>query len=406
MEKFVDLGVSFFDPHFSLYPHLYLKDLYPRKDILGFHSQGMNFVFRFDEARAVLFNKNCAREPVANPEIAKREAILAERYPNRAKNFQLAYTYGTPDLKLKKHLINYIAEITGKANFEGTRPIYQKLSAGGYLDTYVDDICTLPLRIMLDTSGLPFTEKQLPDLYRAGFDFIKALDNFVDEAPLKNADNAVAHVWDYLENALPTVDKDAPISRFITEGEAMGIERETLIINIAAFLIISLSNTAGISSAYLLRNLIRTPEVKNTLRDNPELLDKDNVIMEFLRRDSHVKALSRQVHQEFELGRHTMREGESVNIFFPGVNLDPAHWESPLTIDIGRKFTGENNIIFGGSMYMCIGKQLGLAFLKNVARGFVDHLPDSAKVIEEAIEVDGDWVSERVITRMPIALGR
>ena len=404
MEKFADLGVSFFDPDFSLSPHTYLQDLYPRNDIVGFHSEGMNFVFRFSEARAVLFNKSCAREPVANPEIAKQEVILAQRYPNRAKNFQLAYAYGTPDLKLKKLLINYIAEITEKANFEGTKPVYRKLSAGGRLENYIDDICTLPLRIMLDTSGLPFSESQLTKLYQAGFNFIKALDNFVDEAPLKDADQAVAYVWEYLEDALPRANENTPIRNFMKEGGALGINRETLIVNVSAFLIISLSNTAGISSAYLLRNLIHNPEVTKTLRENPQLLEQDSVIMEFLRRDNHVKALSRQAHEDFELGDHTLYKGESVNIFFPGVNLDPGHWESPLTIDINRQFTGENNIIFGGSMYMCIGKQLGIAFLKNVARGFVENLPDSARIVESEITVDGDWVSERVITKMPIEL--
>jgi hypothetical protein len=42
--------------------------------------------------------------------------------------------------------------------------------------------------------------------------------------------------------------------------------------------------------------------------------------------------------------------------------------------------------------------------LKNVARGFVEYLPDSARVVESEITVDGDWVSERVITKMPIEL--
>ena len=93
-----------------------------------------------------------------------------------------------------------------------------------------------------------------------------------------------------------------------------------------------------------------------------------------------------------------------MNIFFPGVNLDPAHWENPLEIRLDRTFTGENNIIFGGSMYLCIGKQLGIAFLKHMARGFVEHLPETARVRESEIRVDGDWVSERVITHMPIDL--
>lgn len=404
MEKFADLGVSFFDPDFSLSPHKYLADLYPRRDILGFRSEGMNFVFRFDEARTVMFSRQCAREPLANPDLAEREARFAQSYPNRAKNFELAYTHGTPDLTVKKLLKNYITSIAEAANFSGTEAIYQRLSGGGRLDNYIDDICTLPLRIMLTTSGLPFTEAQLPELYQAGFCFIKALDNFVDETPLQDADQAVARVWAYLENALPEARPDAPICRFMTDGEAAGISREKLIVNIAAFLIISVSNTAGISSAYLLRNLINHPDLRHTLRDNPALLDKESVIMEFLRRDNHVKALSRQVHEGFDLGDFSLDKGESINIFYPGVNLDPNHWKSPLEIDIERRFTGENNIIFGGSMYLCIGKQLGIAFLKNMARGFVEHLPDTAKVVESDIRVDGDWVSERVITDMPIEL--
>ena len=404
MEKFADLGVSFFDPDFSLSPHKYLVDLYPRRDILGFRSEGMNFVFRFEEARTVMFSRQCAREPLASPDLAEREARLARCYPNRAKNFQLAYTHGTPDLTVKKLLKTYITSIAETANFSGTEAIYQRLSSDGRLDNYIDDICTLPLRIMLTTSGLPFTEVQLPQLYQAGFSFIKALDNFVDEEPLEDADQAVAEVWAYLEEALPEARPDAPICQFMADGKAAGISHEKLIVNIAAFLIISVSNTAGISSAYLLRNLINNPELRRTLKRNTGLLEKDSVIMEFLRRDNHVKALSRQVHEGFELGKFTLEKGESINIFYPGVNLDPNHWQSPLEIDINRTFTGENNIIFGGSMYMCIGKQLGIAFLKNMARGFVEHLPDSARLIESDIKVDGDWVSERVITHMPIEL--
>jgi cytochrome P450 len=404
MGKFVDLGISFFDPDFTLSPYEYLQELYPREDILGFHSEGMNFVFRFDEARAVMFNRQCAREPLANPEIAEREMRLAREYPNRAKNFQLGYTHGTPNLALKKLLKNYIAQIAESADFTDTEAVYRRLSGGGRLENYIDDICTLPLRIMLVTSGLPFNEAQLSQLYRAGFDFIKALDNFVDESPLAAADRSVAEVWDYLEEALERADPGSPIARLMTDGAEQGIDRETMIVNIGAFLVITLSNTAGVSSAYLLRNLVNHPDIRHTLRDSPDLLDSDHVIMEFLRRDNHVKALSRQAHAGFELHGQEIAAGDSVNIFFPGINLDPGHWERPLEIDLQRQFSGENNIIFGGSMYMCIGKQLGIAFLKNMARGFVAHLPDTARVVESEIEVDGDWVSERVITRMPIEL--
>ena len=51
--------------------------------------------------------------------------------------------------------------------------MYQRLGDGGSLDNYIDDINTLPLRIMLTTSGLPFDEQTLANMYRAGFNFIK-----------------------------------------------------------------------------------------------------------------------------------------------------------------------------------------------------------------------------------------
>ena len=74
MEKFIDLGVSFFDEGFTLDPYPYLEDLYPREDVLGFSADGMNFVFRFDQSRQVMLNRGCRKEPVANPEIEAREA--------------------------------------------------------------------------------------------------------------------------------------------------------------------------------------------------------------------------------------------------------------------------------------------------------------------------------------------
>ena len=54
MAAFVDIGVSVFDPSFTLHPYPYLKDLYDREDVLGFRSQGMDFLFRFEQSRAVI----------------------------------------------------------------------------------------------------------------------------------------------------------------------------------------------------------------------------------------------------------------------------------------------------------------------------------------------------------------
>ncbi len=389
MDKFVDLGVSFFDEDFTLDPFPYLEDFYEREEILGFRADGMNFIFRFDQARQVIRSRSCGRQPLASDEIETRERIYAERYPNRAKHFRLSYTSSSAEV----------------ADFSGAKPIFDRLAAGGRIDNYIESIQTLPMRVMLETCGLPFTEKQLSDLNLASMAVIKGLDNFVDETPLKAADEGQALVWRYVEEHLDQTDPEAPIRQLFEKGRGLGIDDEKLKANIGSFLIVPLSNTAGISSGYLLRSLIRFPEVRRKLAKNPELIQDDKVITELLRRDNHVKALSRQVHEDFDLGPFPMRKGESIYLFFPGANLDPASWESPLSIDLNRKFTGANNVVFGGSAYICIGKKLGIEFLKNMTAGFVEHLPDRARVLEDEVEADGSWVAERIITKMPLMLG-
>ena len=74
-------------------------------------------------------------------------------------------------------------------------------------------------------------------------------------------------------------------------------------------------------------------------------------------------------------------------------------------MDFSRQFTGENNIIFGGSFYTCIGRKLTMAFLGNMIDGFIRHLPATATIIDGEMEVDGSWMAERMISRMPIHLG-
>ena len=66
MDKFVDLGVSFFDEDFTLDPFPYLKDLYDREEILGFRADGMNFIFRFEQAQQVIRSRSCGRQPLRN----------------------------------------------------------------------------------------------------------------------------------------------------------------------------------------------------------------------------------------------------------------------------------------------------------------------------------------------------
>jgi hypothetical protein len=47
---------------------------------------------------------------------------------------------------------------------------------------------------------------------------------------------------------------------------------------------------------------------------------------------------------------------------------------------------------------------LAIAFLRHLAKGFLRYLPDSVSVNDSEIELDGSWVAERIITKMPIRM--
>ena len=54
MSEFIELPVSFFDEEFTVYRFSFVVVLYQRVVILCFSSEGLNFVFRHDDCRAVL----------------------------------------------------------------------------------------------------------------------------------------------------------------------------------------------------------------------------------------------------------------------------------------------------------------------------------------------------------------
>ncbi len=404
MQNFVDLGVSVFDADFTLNPYSYLKDIYHRKDVLGFRCDDMNFLFRFDQGRAVMFNRNCPRAMGNNEELQQLEADYAARFPTRAWHFQNSYTHGVPDLKFKAAIGRFIAQVAEQASFAGTEAVFASLSQGGTLDNYIDQVATLPMRVFLETCKLSYNSEELEALHRSGSAFLKSLENFYDEPLIAQCDAGLAYIRDYMKSRFHQIDPASPLTDLIDAGRGCGMNDDQLIANIGGMFLTAISNTVGISSAFILRSLLREPNALQKLREQPELASSEHVIMELLRRDNHVKALSRQFDQAMTIGDFEISAGEVLYLYFPGINMDHNHWSNPDTIDLSRVFTGENNIIFGGSFYTCIGRKLTMAFLANIISGFIRYLPATASINDQEMGVDGSWMAERIITRMPIHL--
>jgi cytochrome P450 len=404
MAHFIDLGISIYDPKFTLDPYRYLAPYYSDKDIIGFTSEGLNFLFKFADCREVMFSKAFGR-PARDAKANALEIEYAKTYKARANHFYWNYTHGEPNLKLKSLLVRTVTAIAESVTDEVLDPACKQLDGTGRLDNYITEVSHMPLRLYLDVCGLDYSNDDLIRLHRASCDFLRSFESPLDEEMVALCDKSIDYVDNFIRQSFAKLNKDAALFPFIDEGRRSGVSEDLLTTNLGCVLLISLSNTFGISSAFVLRSLLKRPDAIATLRSSPELLDNENTITEILRVDNHVKALSRAVLDDFQLSNYQFKKGEDVRLFFPGVNMDPQGWgENPQEIIFGREFTQKNNIVFGGSIYMCIGKKLTFAGMKSMLSGFAKYLPESAEIVEDEIEVDGSWLAERIITKMPLKL--
>lgn len=402
MSVFKDLGDIYFDKEFTLDPFPFLEDIYADSRLKGFHSCGMNFLIKHKDANTLLLeHEKSGREPVMSDDLIAREMRLAEKYPQRAFLFQ----HGIVDVRAKAMLMKFIGQLVERIDFQSIAPVFSRLAVPGLHENYLEEIKTLPMRVLLDAWGLPYSEEVLEKLYYSGTTFVKSFDNYFDEEMIALGNEAERYVYEYSVEVVNNPPPNTLIAECILESRERGIDVKNTVGSLMTF-INSVGNTLAISTAYMLRNAIRYPAVIGRLRANPDLLARDSTVLEFLRRDNHVKSLSRQIHQPFDLNGLPVKPGEAFYLFYPGINLDPSHWSDPLRIDLDRNLDRDRHVIFGGSRYTCIGIRITLVYMKAVLAGIVSNLPANIRVLEDQLSIEDGWIAERVISCMPIEVGK
>ena len=152
MREFVELKTSIFDLDFTLNPYPYLADMYQRDEVIGFASEGMEFLFRFADCRAVMYAKYFQRG-TDDPNCFSRKEDFAKRYIHRARRLENHFAIGVPNLRLKALVTRMINMIATQAEFASVDKILAKLSVPGRLDDYIDEITTNRITVH-DHAGL------------------------------------------------------------------------------------------------------------------------------------------------------------------------------------------------------------------------------------------------------------
>jgi cytochrome P450 len=136
------------------------------------------------------------------------------------------------------------------------------------------------------------------------------------------------------------------------------------------------------------------------LRDDPSL-DR-HAIEELLRFDSPVQLTQRITLDDYQVGDVTIPKGQNLIPLLGAANRDPAEFEEPDRLDLGRE-NANRNIAFGGGHHFCLGASLarleGAVAIGTLVRRFPD------------IELAGDPVRRTTFTlrgleHLPVSIRR
>ena len=131
----------------------------------------------------------------------------------------------------------------------------------------------------------------------------------------------------------------------LTEGEMLGLLRLLLVAG-------NETTTNLIGNGMLA--LLRHPEQLRALREDPGRIPA--AVEELLRFDSPVQASLRLVLEDCEVNGIPLRRDDNVLLLNGAANHDPAVFDHPERLDIGRR--ENNHVAFGRGIHFCLGAPL------------------------------------------------
>jgi len=93
-----------------------------------------------------------------------------------------------------------------------------------------------------------------------------------------------------------------------------------------------------------------------------------------------------------------MKAGEPIHAFWAAANVDPTHYDDPLTVNFDRG--RQSHIVFASGTHRCLGSHLARMELRIALDEILTWIPDyTVPAVEDLVY---DNVSVRAVTRLPI----
>ena len=319
---------------------------------------GLWLAFTHAESNAVLRDRRLGR-------------IWADRQPiERFGSFNLIHRNAILEMEPPDHtrLRRLISAAFARGHVERLRPWVEEL-AGTLVDGLVErsagtepvDVLSgmaeeLPVAVIAELLGVPDADRPL---LRPWSNAIVKMYEYgrttaIEDAAERAADEFVAYL-----RALTDERRRAPgedlLSHLVGVRDSEGdrLTEDELVTTCILLLNAGHEATVNVSGNGLLA-LLEHPDQLRRLREDPGLLP--TAIEELMRFDSPLQLFERTATADVEIGGVTVERGQKIAALLGSANHDPAVFEAPETLDVGR--TDNPHISFGAGIHFCIGAPL------------------------------------------------
>ena len=238
----------------------------------------------------------------------------------------------------------------------------------------------VPLRLIADMLGLPAEHFEL---FRRWSDTTSSSDPDLRGSPGFVADQARLEALLYEEAALrrnePRDDLISAVVAAEAEGtlhwggsESMAGFAKDDLVSFAQFILLAGNETTRNAISRGMLALIQSPEQREKLRADPELLP--SAANEILRFTSPVRVLRRVAMRDTELRGAKLREGDSVCLLYGSANRDEEVFDDPDAFRVDRH--PNEHLAFGLGPHFCLGANLARMEIETVIGALLERLPD------------------------------
>lgn len=361
---------NIFDPAFRANPYptyARYRDRDPvhrgRPPTPGDHESGWWYLFRYDDAAAVLKDPRFGRAIAPALDAPPPPVPPEEREPFWDMYAHWTLAQEPPEHTRQRALLNraftarVVEELRPSIAARAAR-LLESLIPRGRFDVVADYAFPLTLSVIAELIGIP--QRDLDRVKAWSLTIASVLDYKRTWDVMAEGNRMTGEFTAYLREIADrrrARPGDDLITRLLAavNGEERLTEEE-LISLCVMLLFAGHETTVNLISAgaYL---LLEHPEQLALFRARPELTEP--AIDEILRLHSPIQATTRIAYADVEIGGRPVRRGESVVLLLGSANRDPAVFPDPDRLEIARR--PNRHLAFGRGIHYCLGAPLAVA---------------------------------------------